>query len=151
VGDFTTHFYRLKPPGVQTDVRFGENIALVGYDLGANRAETGGVLTFSLRPFWQASSPPAANYSMFVHLLPAGETQPVAQFDGAPASEQRLPVTWTDADEVLLGTQAVIPVPEDAPPGEYRLAVGLYNFETGARLPLPNGDNTYTIPVTIQP
>lgn len=143
IHNVTTYFYRLLPPQVQTDVRFGEHIRLVGYDL----EQAAGAIT--LRPFWQADATPPTNYSMFVHLLPAGETQPIAQFDGAPASDKRLPVTWTDADEVLLGTQAVITLPGDVPPGDYTLAVGLYDFQTGARLMLPDGGDSYTLPVTL--
>ncbi|MEM6283139.1 MAG: hypothetical protein AAF787_13165 [Chloroflexota bacterium] len=146
-GAETTHFYRLLPPQVQTDVAYGENIALVGYDLNATTFNAGDVL--ALRPFWQVSATPATNYSMFVHLLAEGDAQPTAQYDGPPVNAMRLPVTWTDPDEVLTGTQAQIALPADISPGDYALAIGLYDFNTGQRLLLPDGTDTYRIAIIV--
>ena len=143
----TTYFYRMLPPDVETQVRFGERIRLVGYDLSADTLSGGDRVI--VRPYWQATAQPTANYSMFVHLLPEDDTVPITQFDGAPASVNRLPITWNDPAEVIVGTDATLVLPDDIPAGNYSLALGLYNFETGERLRLPSGDDAYRILLTI--
>lgn len=127
--------YRLLPPQNERYVPFGEQIALVGYDLEYDETQ------LWLRPYWQASETPAKNLSMFVHLYP--RTQPTdirAQWDGAPASPARLPVTWTDPEERLMGAQVSLALPADFSPEAYTLVLGLYDFTNGERLPTPQGD-----------
>jgi hypothetical protein len=145
---YSTHVYRLLPPQVTTNVTLGETIALVGYDLNTDEAAPGDVIV--LRPYWRATAQPSSNYSMFVHLLAADNPAPITQFDGPPAAPERLTPTWTDPDETLIGTDAMLALPVDLPPGDYTLALGLYDFQTGARLPLADGDDAYTIPLTIR-
>ena len=144
----TSYIYRLLPPQVTTQAVYGESIALVGYDWSGETVAPGETLT--LKPFWQAAELPSTNVNLFVHLLPPDEAQPVAQWDGPPAAEGRPTLTWTDADEVLPGSTVQIVVPDDLPPGEYRLALGLYDFTTGARLPLADGADAYTLPITVR-
>jgi hypothetical protein len=145
---YTTRFYRLLPPQNTTAVTFDETIQLVGYDLNTSVAAPGDVVI--LRPYWQATAQPGANYSMFVHLLAADNPVPLTQFDGSPATPARLTPTWTDPDETLIGTDALLVLPADVPPGDYTLALGLYDFQTGLRLQLANGADAYTIPLRVQ-
>jgi hypothetical protein len=148
--DYSTYFYRMLPPQTASDALFGDQIALVGYDLSATEAHPGDTIT--LRPYWKATQTPSDNYSMFIHLLPEDAPQPVAQFDGAPASERRLTLTWGDPDETLIGTMAVLTLPADLPPGDYTLTLGLYNFVSGARLPLADGRDALPVAtITVQP
>ncbi len=143
----TTHIYRMLPPQQAADATFGEHITLVGYDLNTTEVTPGAELRF--RPYWQANATPQANYSMFVHLYPAGEpSNIIAQADGTPVTEQRLPPTWTDPNERLIGADITLATPPDAPPGDYTLALGLYDFQTGARLPV-GSDDRFTVGVAI--
>lgn len=137
--DYSTYFYRMLPPANEADVTFGDQITLVGYDL--NHSDD----SVTLRPYWQAPQTPATNYSMFIHLLPEDTQQPVAQYDGTPASSRRLPLTWDDPDEILIGTPAMLTLPGDLPPGDYTLTLGLYDFETGARLALADGSDSLVV------
>ncbi len=146
--DRWTFFYRMLPPENASDVVFGEQIALEGYDLSAETVVAGE--TVVLRPYWRAEVLPSDNYSMFVHLLPENSDQPLTQFDGTPAAPLRLTLTWDDPNEVLIGTEATLTVPEGTPPGDYRLALGLYNFETGARLPVAEGVDRVMVPVVVE-
>ncbi|MEL6270210.1 MAG: hypothetical protein AAFR22_10395, partial [Chloroflexota bacterium] len=131
----TTHIYRVLPPQTPTDIHYGERIRLIGYDLRTDGS------TITLRPYWQATATPHANYSMFVHVYPAGEpTDIIAQWDGTPVTRQRLPQTWDDPDERLIGADVLLTLPDDAPDADIVLAVGLYNFESGARLPVGESD-----------
>ena len=143
VGD-TIYFYRMAPPQVEVDQAvFGDQIKLVGYDLEATDQ------SIAFRPYWQVQEPPATNYSMFVHLYPADTVDVITQYDGAPTTPDRLTLTWDDPDELYIGADVVLTLPADLPPGDYRLAVGLYDFTSGQRLLLSDGDDFYTVQVLI--
>lgn len=142
-----TTVYRLLPPETELRAVFGGEIALVGYDITTPTPAPGDVL--ALRLYWQAVQRPSANVSLFVHLLPDGAVTPVAQFDGTPVSTKRLPPTWDDPDEVLVGA-VTLALPADLPPGGYTLALGLYDFTTGARLPLGGGDDAVRLALAVR-
>jgi hypothetical protein len=145
-----SYVYRMLPPQVSTDAVFGGHIRLAGYDLNSDTLAPGDVL--AVRPFWRVTEPPTDNYSMYVHLRPADDpTTNAAQYDGPPAAPERLPVTWTDTRELIVGGGAQIALPHDLRPGDYDLWLGLYNFTTGERLTLPDGSDGYPIPMTIAP
>jgi uncharacterized membrane protein len=76
--------------------------------------------------------------SAFVHLRRNGET--VAQADGVP----RFWTNHADANAVdgaFLNDWRQIAIPPDLPSdGEWTLALGLYDPQSGARVPLTNGD-----------
>lgn len=145
----TVYFYRMLPPQVSTTIVFDEQIMLAGYDLNATEFAPGETIQF--RPYWHAERRPDSNYSMFVHLYPGDEEQLVTQYDGSPASVQRPTLTWDDTEELYIGTDATLLPPPDIEPGDYRLAVGLYDFNTGQRLATDDGQTYFTIPITINP
>ena len=134
-----TLFYRMTPPQNAADVRFGERIRMVGYDLNTTDIAPGGELRF--RPYWGADTTPQAAYSVSVRLTPADEPETViAQQDGSPASATRPTLTWDDPAENIIGTEAVLTIPPETPPGNYTLSVILYDYQTGTRLPVGNAD-----------
>lgn len=146
--DYPAYFYRMVPPQHAADATFAGQIALIGYDLSAPTVSPGETIT--LHPFWQASSQPTEIYSMFAHLRPVGEpSNIVAQFDAPPAAETRLTPTWNDPDELIPGSEITLTVPEDTPPGDYELFIGLYDFQTGTRLLRADGTDGYTINLTV--
>ncbi|MGD8398228.1 MAG: glycosyltransferase family 39 protein [Anaerolineae bacterium] len=140
-------------PGVETDALFVSGgagmgpIALVGYDLPRGPASDGGgdswmpgdVVPLTL--FWRAEGAPADDYRVFVHLVD-GNGRIVAQNDAAPAAGTRPTSSWTPGEQVADPHGLLLPAgPLDPPeralaPGEYRIYVGLYEPESGARLPL---------------
>jgi hypothetical protein len=127
------------------DYRLGGRLMLVGYDLSAAPAE--------VTLYWQAMEPVALDYTVFVHLLDADGRQ-VAQADGPPQSGQ-YPTSWWGAGEVV-ADRHVLPaeVIANLPPGSYTLSVGLYNLDTGERLPVwagdvPQGDQIRLSPVNV--
>ncbi len=135
--------YRILTPQVETNITFGGQISLLGYNL--NVTET----AIHLRPYWRASQPPTVNYSLFVHLLAGDEPQPLAQYDGPPASPRRPAITWGDSTEVLIGADAIIALPEDLSASSYRLYIGLYDFTSGQRLTIESGADGFAIPIEI--
>jgi hypothetical protein len=79
-----------------------------------------------LRTFWQVKEVPARPLSLMGHLLGADGT-PVAVADG-----MGFPVDqWQPGDLIIQRHR--LPLPADAPPGEYTLATGAYWLDTMER------------------
>jgi hypothetical protein len=128
------------PPATQTslEAQFGPAIQLAGYELGEI---AGGEMPLTL--YWRATAPPAGSYLVFIHLVD-GAGNIVSQIDTVPAGGARPTSGWR-AGEVVSDAH-VLTIPDDRPPGSYRLNVGLYNPDDGARLPVtvdgaPQPDN----------
>jgi 4-amino-4-deoxy-L-arabinose transferase-like glycosyltransferase len=141
----TTHPYKLgeveisgrprlfTPPPVTHPLtaEFGQQVRLLGLDAPATISIVpGGVLTLTL--VWQPLATSAAPLVRFVHLLGA-DGRPVAQQDTIPCDGQCQATSWL-AEEVLLDP-ALLTLPADLAPGEYRLVTGWYDPTTTIRLP----------------
>ena len=110
-----------------------------GISLASARADLSEVRRGDIIPLvlsWMASSAPASNLSVFVHLGPA-DGPPVAQNDGAPGAGFRPTSSWRPG-EVIIDQRGVLITPA-TPPGRYSLFVGLYDPATGQRLKLISG------------
>ena len=132
--DNESFLYRLWRMQHETDLRFGDHIRLGGYDLHSPDPGPGDDLELTL--YWNASATPAANYSLFLHFSAVDDPRPLAQVDGNPAVPARLTRTWEHPEETLISPRFTLTLPDDLPPGDYRVTLGLYNFETGERLPV---------------
>jgi len=114
-------------PEHASDARFEGVAALAGYDL---RRE-GNKLTVTL--MWQATDSPPLSYAVFIHLADdAGRVW--AQSDSVPVNWTRPTTGWVPG-EYVADTHALT-LPGDLPPGEYRLWIGLYDPQTGNRVPV---------------
>ncbi len=111
--------------------RFGEHIQLLGYDLEASQARTGGEIGLTL--YWQAIETPVQNYTVFNQLI-GSDGQIWGQFDSPPVGDAWLTATWLPGEIVI--DKRTIPVRADAAAGEYTLAIGLYTPNDGVRLPV---------------
>ncbi len=127
-------FYRLWRMQTETQIRFGESIQLIGYDVEPESRDALPGSSIALRLYWKASSTPVDNYSVFVHLSTWNDYNVLAQVDSTPAVAERPTLTWSDRSETLISPLLTLTVPPDVQPGTYRLMVGLYNYTTGARL-----------------
>jgi hypothetical protein len=114
---------RVKPSN-PLQVRLGDTISLVGYDLGQD-----------LTLYWQASGRPPADYTVFIQMW--DEDEQVAGFDGPPLGGD-YPTGWWDAGETIVDVHPLdldregVTFPVQS--GRYRLLVGLYRLDTGERL-----------------
>jgi hypothetical protein len=132
-------FYRLWRMEHELDVRFGDQIILTGYDQNpAADIQPGDRVEFTL--YWNAPTTPDDNYQLFMHLVPLDEYEVLAQHDSSPAVPERLTLTWDEPSETLISPSFALDIPADLPPGDYRVMMGLYKFETGTRLPVGAGD-----------
>ncbi len=144
----TVYVYRFGAFDLPLDALWGEQLRLVGIDWNGATHAAGDTLT--LRFFWRRENAPSANYSVFVHLYPADRDDVLAQADGAPSQPQRPTLTWDDPDELYISEPFVLTLPSDLPSGDYRLAVGVYDYTTFARLTLPDGADYLSLPLTIR-
>jgi hypothetical protein len=111
-------------PAVPARADFGGQLRLDGYHLAD------GALTLC----WTALAAPAADYTVFVHLLdPAG--QPLGGADGPPVNGQYPTSAW------LPGETVADRRPLRLPPGA-SLEIGLYLPASGERLPLTGTTST---------
>ncbi len=118
--------------------------ALEAVTLPSEPVWSGGSIALNLR--WRGRTPARENLTVFVHLL-GGTPAPVAQHDGDPANGTRPTSTWRAGEQI--DDLREIALPPDLPAGEYTLLVGWYARETGARIPLTDGADSYTLPVTV--
>ncbi len=117
-------------PRYTVDALYGEQIALLGYDLQPERPALGQPLQVTL--YWQALRRPEKGYTVFIHLLDEQGTI-LAQCDAQPREGSYSTDHWVKG-EIVLDTH-VLTLPQEAPPS-VRLAIGLYDAATGQRLAL---------------
>ncbi len=118
-----------------TGFQFGKAIQLAGYTLlplkdQNNEFRPGDVLPVSLS--WYASQSPQVDYNVSVQLLDSSGGTRVQQ-DGPAVDGFRPTSLWQEGETVI--DNHGLALPEDLPPGKYRLVVALYDWQTGARLP----------------
>lgn len=88
--------------------------------------------TIQLHAAWQAMQPLEFDYSFFVHVVNGDGSERVAQVDTQPQGGARPMTTWR-VGEIITDTYEVT-IPQDAPDVNYRVIVGVYNWQTGERL-----------------
>ena len=112
----------------------GHGIRLLGYDIHTDREGqeimAGDTLRFSL--LWEASSTPDGDYVVFVQVLDEGN-QIMWQSDRRPAAGFRPTPTWLPGNRIRDNYGLIVPA--EWPAGRYRIIAGMYDPQTGARLP----------------
>jgi 4-amino-4-deoxy-L-arabinose transferase-like glycosyltransferase len=87
--------------------------------------------TLALTLFWLAEQPvPPDTYTLFVHLRNEQNQTPV-QVDLMPWHGLFPPERWPPGQ--VVSERITMPLPETLPAGAYRLVLGLYNPQSGAR------------------
>ena len=129
----------------RADVRLGEAIRLVGYDLPQTKYRVGESVSLTL--YWRADRAVEKSYTAFVHIV--GE-----QFNPKYSPSNPL---WGQIDRVPVPAMTMwlpneivpdayrIAIDRDAPPGKYKIEIGMYDAATGARLPIENGGDSVII------
>jgi hypothetical protein len=117
------------------DAAFANGIRLLGYDVAEERIAPGEPVR--LRLFWQTTEPVAAQFKVFTHLLGEAYNAETGNFlwgqqDNEPVNNKRPTTTWRPG-EVIVDAYA-LPTAVNAPPGVYKLEIGLYDPVTGERL-----------------
>ena len=122
---------KIASPQHPGQAQFWNLINLYGYDLPATTLNPGDKLPFTLH--WQSAAPLTVDLTTFAHLRDdAGNT--VAQLDWTPQdSLGYLPTSAWQPGRVVVDSQS-LSLPDNLPPGEYRLVAGWYYAPTGERL-----------------
>lgn len=125
----------VKPPAV-----LGTIVQLDGVMLSTQSVQAGETISATLA--WQALSPIPLDYTTFVHVV--GPNGMLTQHDQPPLGGFLPTSFWHPSRAVVDSVPLAIPV--DAAPGIYQVHVGMYELESGDRLPithdgLPIGDS----------
>jgi len=114
-----------------SNVRFGDSIELIGYDLSSTSVRPGGQLKVTL--YWRALKPLTVNYRSLAMIARVGDQGLLAQDDrvhpgGIPTSSWR-------TDHYIID-EHTITIPKNAPEMVYQVQVALYDPNTLAHLPV---------------
>ncbi len=142
---------------VATDLRYGENIALLSFVLpNKGHYRPGEVVEFSL--LWQTEISLEQSYTVATFVVDTDSGQPIAQgFDSGPQSGFAPTTDWKPAAPIWDNRAVRLPV--DARPGDYHLWIVLYYIDSNTgdivRLPVRGsevtGDGTIgVLPLTLQ-
>ncbi len=119
------------PPSHPVLAQLGQAIDLIGYDLNPNSKFQIPNSKFELALYWQSSAKIPTDYTVFTQLIgPDGQVW--AQWDNPPQAGRYPTTAWAENDRVV--DRYTLTLREGAPPGEYRLLVGMYDPSTGQRL-----------------
>jgi len=115
-------------------------LALKGFTLSPQPVRPGETLLVNL--FWTTNQVVSENYMVFAHLLDE-QGQIVAQNDAFPRAGA-YPVPWWQPGESIEDSHALV-LPPDLPTGLYQLVVGLYQPDSGLRLPMRDASDSYRV------
>jgi 4-amino-4-deoxy-L-arabinose transferase-like glycosyltransferase len=123
------------------EAALGESVLFLGYDLSSSEVKPGETLRLTL--YWQALQEMQVSHTVFTHLLDL-ESQIWGQRDGIPGRGEAPTTSWVQG-EIITDDYEIVVDPK-APPGEYLIEIGMYDANTGQRLPVygvaeePTGD-----------
>ena len=118
---------------------FADQIGLLGYNLSDHTLVPGQSLDLTL--FWSPRGRPTKDYTAFVHLLDS-KGQLLGQADSPPTSGKYPTSVW-DAGEAIADLHT-LSIAADLPAGEYKVAIGLYDPQTGQRVQTLDEDGNPT-------
>jgi len=119
--------------GEGAEVEFGHQMRLRGWRLDADELRPGGVLSLALA--WEYLVDPSDRYVVFVHVL-ADDGTLVAQHDEAPAGARLPAAQWPTNSTFSYSVK--LDLPDDLAPGDYRVLLGVYEWPSLDRLPVPS-------------
>ncbi|MCZ7567178.1 MAG: hypothetical protein M5U01_01080 [Ardenticatenaceae bacterium] len=133
----------------QLDARVGNQALLLGWQPVHPVAQVG--RPFDLTLHWLNLRTTPADYKVFVHLTATDSPVPLAQSDGDPGAGYTPTSRWL-AGELIPDLRHLM-IPPDLPPGAYDLWAGLYDLQTGERLPVAErGDGRVLLgTITVRP
>lgn len=147
--DHIIYFGRRIPPGEavpnERAERLGDSLWLRGFELHPSALRPGD--TLNLKVYWQTDAPLAHNYTVFTQLLNSSGAL-VAGKDSQPLGGH-LPTGQWPAGEIVTD-MLDLSLPDNLPPGQYKLITGMYLLETLERLPVPDSTGDYITLTTVE-
>ncbi len=119
------------PPTQATNFRLGENILLTGFDVFPTNLYPGDTLFLTLH--WATEAAVRQDLTVFTQLL-GPNLQLYGQMDHQPINNL-MPTSRWQAGYHFADRYDIV-IDPNAPPGDYLVLVGMYNFQTGERVPV---------------
>ncbi|MDE3088594.1 MAG: glycosyltransferase family 39 protein [Chloroflexota bacterium] len=117
-------------PQTRVEADFGGTAKLIGYDLTNLAKAPQPSQGLGLTLYWQCLARMDSDYTVFVHALDA-DGKIIAQADHQPQDANYPTSLWDTGEQVRDDVTLALPAS-----GKYRIEVGLYRADTGARLPV---------------
>jgi hypothetical protein len=117
------------------DLRLGEEVELLAYEVDGLLVRPGSAIDLTL--YWVARSEIEEDYTVFIHLIDA-EERLWTQQDNQPRQGEHPTSGWREGEVVADSYHLLLP--DDIPAGLYCLEVGMYQWKTGERLRVFQGD-----------
>jgi len=125
-------------PSHRLEANWDNKIGLLGYDLDTPTHKYEAGETIHLTLYYQGLSKMMKAYTVFTHLLgpynPATDGPLWGQDDSEPCRRSYPTLSW-DVGEIVID-RFTISIPTEAPPGNYELSVGFYQWPTLEHLPV---------------
>jgi len=129
---------------VSQNANFNNQISLIGINIEPTVINN--TIQFDL--IWQSEQAVDINYTVFIHLLNEND-EIIEQSDGQPTNGVYPTSAWFPSEQIIDSRQWTT----SAPAGTYRLQIGLYDLQTGLRLPVTGdgalGDRAIITEITI--
>ncbi|HZY44879.1 MAG TPA: hypothetical protein VFF70_09035, partial [Anaerolineae bacterium] len=122
-------------------IPFDDRIDLIGYDVRKSIVQPG--KNIRLTTYWRAQNIGLRPLSIFVHVLNDRHAI-AAQWDGFTIDQH-----YVQAGDIIVQVH-FIGLPPDFPEGAYDMEVGLYEAETGVRVPIKIDEQSITDRVLLQ-
>lgn len=113
----------------------GDSVQLIGYKLDRELYRPGENLPLTL--YWETNQTPRASYKVFVHFIDGNGVLRTQQ-DSIPRRGELPTNRWFPGEYIT--DEYTLALPNDLAPGEYRMAVGMYDEATGVRVPLTDAN-----------
>ena len=133
-------------PTQKVDAALDNGIVLDAYRIGSRRVKPGETLALTL--VWRAARGPTSDHwKVFTHLLD-GTSGVVAQRDAEPADNLRPTTSWRPGEQIE--DNYGIAIPDDLPPGNYTLEVGMYDGSIRSLFEGDHGDHLVLTDVQVE-
>jgi hypothetical protein len=110
-------------------ISLGETMMLESAGLEHRSLAPGSTLHLVL--VWRPQQVLDTDYKLFVHVADEND-KPLAQWDGLPGLNTARTSQWLVGE--AFSDHVLLPIPDNMPPGEYQVLVGLYDGSSGERL-----------------
>ncbi len=121
-----------RDPQIPLTITVGNKAALVGVARATTTVHPGESFTITL--IWRAQRSFALDYTVFVHMISDVDGHLWAQSDQWPQGGNAPTSSWVQGQVIF--DSHTLTLPPQAPLGRYTLFAGLYDAESGGRLPL---------------
>lgn len=125
------------PPGVNLldEFKLGDSISLLGYELDPGEASAGDILAVTL--YWRADTRITRSHKVFVHVYDQ-EGNIVGQRDRIPGLGIRPTTSWEPKE--VIADRYNVEMSADLAPGTYLVGMGMYDADSGERIPAFGSD-----------